>query len=182
MNRAMKTQPTEKATPVKPNGANSVATELASLLAKKRRRIVFAESCTCGLVAALLGQVPGISQWLCGSAVTYRVASKIAWLDVNAKTIAQHTAESSATTTEMASGILAETVEADLALAVTGHLGPGVPENVDGKIMICLVDRASMDTHITTLQLCEATRIGRQLEAAEHVLRYARDYLSEHVS
>lgn len=166
---------------MKPNGASSIATDLASLLAKTRKRIVFAESCTCGLVAALLGQVPGISQWLCGSAVTYRVASKIAWLDVNAKTIAQHTAESSATTTEMASGILAETEEADLALAVTGHLGPGVPENVDGKIMICLVDRATTESHIATFQLCEASRIGRQLEAAEHVLRYAHDYLSDQV-
>ena len=45
---------------------------LARQLAETRTRLVLAESCTGGLAAATLAAIPGISHWLCGSAVTYR--------------------------------------------------------------------------------------------------------------
>ena len=44
---------------------------------------MLAESCTGGLVAATLAQIPGISEHLCGSAVVYRAPTKSAWLGID---------------------------------------------------------------------------------------------------
>ena len=44
-----------------------LAQSLANCLNQRQVGVVFAESCTAGLVAASLAQVPGISRWLCGS-------------------------------------------------------------------------------------------------------------------
>ena len=136
-------------------------------------RVVLAESCTAGLVAALLGQVPGISHWLCGSAVTYRESTKVAWLGVSRQTLEQQTAESLATTSEMAIGILQKTEEATCAAAVTGHLGPNAPPEIDGTVFITVVKRIGSSIEITrstTCQLKAITRVGRQHEAAKAVL------------
>ena len=65
------------------DSSHTVAAELAEQLAAKQQKIVFAESCTAGMAAALLGGCPGISAWLCGSAVTYREATKTRWLDID---------------------------------------------------------------------------------------------------
>ena len=50
----------------------SAARRLAKILAATNHKIVFAESCTAGLVAQSLSRIPGISPWHCGSMVTYR--------------------------------------------------------------------------------------------------------------
>jgi len=49
---------------------SSEAKRLAQILEEQNRKIVFAESCTGGLVSATLTQIPGISSYHCGSAVT----------------------------------------------------------------------------------------------------------------
>ena len=114
--------------------ARRVADQLADQLEGRNQRIVFAESCTAGLVSATLAQRPGISGWLIGSAVTYRASAKVAWLGVPESTLRQHTAESAQTTAAMARRLLDRTPEADLAVAVTGHLGPGAPPVIDGHV------------------------------------------------
>ncbi|MEZ6136283.1 MAG: CinA family protein [Pirellulaceae bacterium] len=48
-------------------------------------RLVLAESCTAGRVAATLASFPGISNWLCGSFVVYRCDSKSRWLGIPTK-------------------------------------------------------------------------------------------------
>ena len=48
-------------------------------------KLVLAESCTCGRIAATLGALPGISSYLCGSQVVYRNLSKQQWLGVDAQ-------------------------------------------------------------------------------------------------
>ena len=59
------------------------AEQLVRQLEQAGRKLVLAESCTGGLIAAELAKVPGVSNWLCGSAVTYRIPVKIDWLNVN---------------------------------------------------------------------------------------------------
>ncbi len=157
--------------------ADSLATRLAE---RKTDRVVFAESCTAGLVAALLGQTPGISQWLCGSAVTYRESVKQDWLGVSPETLKNATAESQATTSEMAIGVLSTTREATFSAAVTGHLGPGAPPEIDGKIHIAIGIRRGAELEILqtkTLQLKTADRVERQFEAAKCVLDVLLDEL-----
>lgn len=154
--------------------ARKSAEELAAILARRStERIVFAESCTSGLVAALLGQVPGISDWLCGSAVTYRQTLKISWLGVTPNTIDRHTAESQETTNEMAIGVLKKTEEATCSAAVTGHLGPDAPSAVDGNLFVTIARRNVRRLEIvtaTSLKLTSKHRIDRQYEAAKTVL------------
>lgn len=139
------------------------ARRLAELLKERRQRVVFAESCTAGLVAATLGSVPGVSASLCGSMVTYRERTKVDWLSVDSGVIEGSTAVSPQVAEAMASGVLRKTEEADYAASITGHLGPDAPASQDGLVYIGLVSR----------QLHEALRPAR---VVEHRLRNrARD-------
>jgi PncC family amidohydrolase len=114
---------------------------LAATLRDRHVRIVLAESCTAGLVSAALGAIPGISAYLCGSAVTYREPTKTAWLGVSAAEIAQSTAVSEPVTRQMALGVLERTPEADFSAAITGHLGPDASADADGTIYIAIAQR-----------------------------------------
>ena len=145
------------------------ALRLVEQLAERNQRVVFAESCTGGLVAATLAQVPGVSEVLCGSAVTYREATKSAWLGVSADDLSQYSAVSEPVARQMALGALEHTPEADLAASVTGHLGPDAPPELDGIIYIALAQRADSKPNIVSVtrhQLSETTRVVRQQEAA----------------
>jgi len=144
------------------------------LLELGQEKIVFAESCTAGLVSAALATVPGISQYLCGSMVTYREPSKTAWLGVDSNLLAQFSAVSQQVTEAMAVGVLQRTPEATWAAAVTGHLGPGAPAELDGQIFIAVARRELTPTGKTithsTARLHSNTRRDRQAEAAALVL------------
>ena len=87
-------------------------------------RIVTAESCTGGLVAALLTEVPGSSAVVERGFVTYSNEAKAEMLGVAAELIAAHGAVSEAVARAMAEGALARS-RADVALAITGIAGPG---------------------------------------------------------
>lgn len=145
------------------------------LLESGREKVVFAESCTAGLVAAELATVPGISQYLCGSMVTYREPSKTAWLGVDPQQLQQFSAVSQQVTDAMAAGVLQLTKEASWSAAVTGHLGPGAPADLDGRIFITVACRGSRDStggivQQSALQLRSSSRRDRQAEAAAVVL------------
>lgn len=157
----------------------SLARELAWQLEHQQRTIVFAESCTAGLVSAILAQVPGISRWHCGSAVTYQNATKQQWLDVAPELIAKHTSVSPEVTSELAKSVLKRTPHADFSVAVTGHLeqsaaleGPGVFVCVGYRIENNILSRKPV-----RFQLTGHTRTGRQWQAAGDVLHAAVDHL-----
>ena len=83
-----------------------------------------AESCTGGLVAALLTEVPGSSAAVERGFVTYSNAAKTDLLGVDQSLIAAHGAVSDLVARAMAEGAL-ERSKADVAVAVTGVAGPG---------------------------------------------------------
>jgi nicotinamide-nucleotide amidase len=87
-------------------------------------RIVTAESCTGGLVAALITEVPGSSAVFERGFVVYSDEAKIEMLGVPAELIKLHGAVSEAVARAMAEGALAASL-ADVAVAVTGIAGPG---------------------------------------------------------
>jgi nicotinamide-nucleotide amidase len=87
-------------------------------------RIATAESCTGGLVAALLTEIAGSSAVVERGFVTYSNEAKTAMLDVPADLIARHGAVSEAVARAMAEGALRRS-RADVAVAVTGIAGPG---------------------------------------------------------
>jgi PncC family amidohydrolase len=156
--------------------------KVSARLAESQTRLVLAESCTAGLVAARLAQTPGVSAWFCGSAVVYREATKQAWLGVKPETLAAHTAVSSEVAREMAAGALARTAEAHVAASVTGHLGPDAPAGFDGVIFVGIARRTnagSPDCKATRHQLAATERIARQEEAANLVLQHVLQAIDE---
>jgi nicotinamide-nucleotide amidase len=88
------------------------------------RKIAVAESCTGGLVAAALTEIPGSSDVLGSSFVTYSNEAKISLLGVSVEMIETFGAVSIAVAWAMARGAL-EKSGADVAVAITGVAGPG---------------------------------------------------------
>lgn len=115
---------------------HEAATLVAEGLLSTNTSLVLAESCTAGLVASSLGTIPGISRALCGSAVVYQIQTKAEWLGVSVETIERCGVVSSEVACEMATGVLRHTTAADLAVSVTGHLGPAAPPELDGIVWI----------------------------------------------
>ncbi len=88
--------------------------------------LVVAESCSGGLVAGALTEIPGASDVVERGIVAYSYASKTEMLGVPAETIAAHGAVSEAVARAMAEGALARAApHAQIAIAVTGVAGPG---------------------------------------------------------
>ena len=85
--------------------------------------VATAESCTGGLVAGLLTEIPGSSTVLDRGFVVYSNEAKEELLGVPAATIASHGAVSEETARAMAEGALARS-RADVAVSVTGIAGP----------------------------------------------------------
>jgi PncC family amidohydrolase len=149
------------------------ALELVRRLSQQQQRLVLAESCTGGMICAELARIPGVSDWLCGSAVTYRSDTKIRWLGVRAEDIERYTAVSQQVASQMALGVLERTTEAALAASVTGHLGPRAPSGLDGVVWIGIARRSGDTVCIRSVsrhQLLAVPRQPRQAEAAALVL------------
>jgi len=100
------------------------ASRLLDLSRARGFKIATAESCTGGLVAALLTEIAGSSDVVERGLVTYSNEAKRELLGVAAETLAAHGAVSEATAREMAAGALRAS-RADLAVAITGVAGPG---------------------------------------------------------
>lgn len=84
------------------------AADLDALVKKFLRhklRLAFAESCTCGLIAAQLAPTTGVSEVLLGSVVIHHVEAKQKLLGVKKETLATFTAASQQTTNEMAQSL-----------------------------------------------------------------------------
>ena len=166
-----------------------LARDLARALRDRSLRIVFAESCTGGLVSAALTGIPGVSEHHCGSAVVYRLETKAAWLGIERRLLDDPGPVSGVVAGRMAIGVLARTPEADVAVSVTGHLGPDAPANLDGVLYVGIALRAAPDRAVPTAtrrhQLDSAEQASgrpgreqrrlRQRAAAAHVLARAID-------
>jgi len=148
-------------------------------LQRQNTRLVLAESCTGGLLACVLTTLPGVSEVFCGSAVTYRNDTKSCWIDVSREKLADPTIGpvSHDVAEEMCQGVLNRTPEADLAAAITGHLGPNAPLELDGVVYIATMRRERSRPTVRRVVLCcgvpeEGThRDARRLQAAQHVLQ-----------
>lgn len=101
----------------------TLASELLEQCCAHNLKIVTAESCTGGLIAALLTSIQGASQVVERGFVTYSNESKIEMLGVPEALIAAHGAVSVEVAKAMAQGALKHS-RADLALSITGIAGP----------------------------------------------------------
>ena len=94
------------------------------LLGKAGLTVALAESCTGGMMASRLTDVPGSSEYFLGGAVTYANAAKIDLAGVSPETLGRFGAVSEEVAREMAAGIRRR-FGASVGLGVTGIAGPG---------------------------------------------------------
>jgi nicotinamide-nucleotide amidase len=128
--------------------ARALARSLLDLCRMRKLTIATAESCTGGLVAGALTDIPGSSDVLDRGFVTYSNEAKRAMLGVNASTLATFGAVSKETATQMAVGAL-ERADVDLAVAITGIAGPGgaVPGKPVGLVHFAVAARDGRIVH-----------------------------------
>jgi len=137
-----------------------LARVLLDLCRTKKLTIATAESCTGGLVAAMLTEIPGSSDVLERGFVTYSNAAKEAMLGVPGATLEEFGAVSRETAEAMAQGALAHS-PADLAVSITGIAGPGggTPDKPVGLVHFAGAARSGRLLH----QECRFGDIGRAL-------------------
>lgn len=115
----------------------TLAQEIGRLLKKRGQTLSVAESCTGGLVAHLITDVPGASDYFLFSATTYANAAKEAILNVSRETLENNGAVDETTALEMAIGIKTAG-GSDWAVSTTGIAGPsgGTEEKPVGTVCI----------------------------------------------
>lgn len=113
---------------------------LGQLLRGRGLKLATAESCTGGLIADRITDVPGSSDYFLGGFVAYAYEAKVATLGVSWDTLQRFGAVSRETVLEMARGAR-KALNADLAISVSGIAGPGggLPEKPVGTTWIGLV-------------------------------------------
>jgi PncC family amidohydrolase len=159
----------------------SVARRVARLLQQSNHKIVFAESCTAGLVSGSLSRIPGISAWHCGGMVTYRDETKTAYLGIDPKVLKQAGPVSERVARQMAERVLERTPEATIAASITGHLGPNAPKKLDGLVYVAIALRYSDGDEVIAFKMLlspQLDRYARQRLAAETLLTLVGDMLA----
>src|SRR4029079_15646609 len=133
------------------------------------RLIAHAESCTGGLVAVALTEIPGSSEVFEAGYVTYSNAAKISELRVSEDVVETFGAVRGGTAWAMARGALAAS-EADIAVAITGIAGPGggTASKPVGTVVFATAERDADPAKIVADQkfFDEKTRSGVRLQAA----------------
>ncbi len=129
-------------------GLIDAARALLDLCRTKRLTLAAAESCTGGLLAATLTEIPGSSDVFERGFVTYSNQSKQEMLGVTAAVLDAHGAVSRETAEAMAKGALTHS-GADLAVSITGIAGPSgaTPGKPVGLVHIAAASRSGKLTH-----------------------------------
>lgn len=107
-----------------PNALETEARSLLDALRERHLKAATAESCTGGLIAGLLTEIPGSSDVVDRGFVTYSNEAKAEMIGVPMALIIAHGAVSEPVARAMAEGAI-KASRADLAVAVTGVAGPG---------------------------------------------------------
>jgi nicotinamide-nucleotide amidase len=144
----------------------SIAQDIVTQARALGLQITCAESCTGGMVAAALTDVPGSSAMFERGFVTYSNVAKSEMLGVLPDTLADHGAVSEQVTREMALGAL-QAAKADIAVAISGIAGPGGSEHKpEGRVCYGLATAQGVTT-----QTVEHSALGRA-----QVRQAARDH------
>jgi nicotinamide-nucleotide amidase len=98
--------------------------QVAELLKSRALSLAVAESCTGGLLSAMITSVPGSSGYFAGGVIAYSNEVKLKILGVSGTTLKEVGAVSARTAAEMAVGVR-DKLSSDIGISVTGIAGPG---------------------------------------------------------
>lgn len=151
---------------------------IGELLIRRQLTLVTAESCTGGLVAHLITNVPGSSEYFLGGVVAYSNELKQTLLGVEPETLEQYGAVSRETALAMARGARVR-LGADIAVSATGIAGPG---GGSAEKPIGLTWIAISTPHIEAAHcfMWAGNRQENKLRSAEAALKLVHDHLSGH--
>ena len=156
--------------------------KLKELLIKKGLKLSTAESCTGGLVAARIVNVPGSSAYFMGGVVAYDNTVKMKVLNVSSETLLKYGAVSEQTAKEMVIGVK-KLMGTECAISTTGIAGPsgGTPEKPVGLtyIGISVGDRVEVFRFVFEDKDSDevARRNNRRRKAAKKALKLLIDML-----
>jgi len=150
---------------------SALARSLLDLCRMRKLTIATAESCTGGMVAGALTDIPGSSDVIDRGFVTYSNEAKRAMLGVKATTLATFGAVSKETATAMAIGAL-ERAGVDLAVSITGVAGPwgATPGKPVGLVHLAVAARDGRILH----RECRFGAIGRSAVRQRSVVEALR--------
>lgn len=132
--------------PALPNELDERAERLMRSLCDRGWTISTAESCTGGMLAALLTDIEGTSHGFDRGFVTYTKESKAALLGIERGVLESNDAVSEPVARAMAEGAIARS-DSELALAVTGFAGPAGKDCEEGLVHMALARRGHPTVH-----------------------------------
>ena len=146
-----------------------LAEEIARLFVSRQLTLAVAESCTGGLIAHSLTNVPGSSRFLLAGLCVYGVEAKVNVLGVPRELIQRHSAVSPEAAESMAVRVM-QLCGSDVGLATTGYAGPATGEE---QLPVGTVFIATSTKNATFTDEFHYTgdRLGTKLSAAIDALR-----------
>lgn len=150
---------------------------VGAILAERKLTIAVGESCTGGLIASRLTDVPGSSRYVDRGVVAYSNAAKTELLGVPDEMLKAHGAVSEVVATAMAEGIRSRS-RVDIGIGVTGIAGPdgGTAEKPVG--MVCIAASAAAGTRIRTFRFVGGREMVK-FQASQAALDMVRRMLLE---
>lgn len=147
------------------------------MLRSRGLKLATAESCTGGMIADRLTDVPGSSDYFLGGVVAYAYEAKVAVLNVSWDTLHAHGAVSCETVLEMARGARLA-LGADIAVSVSGIAGPGggLPDKPVGTTWLGL---STADGEWARKFVWDRDRRGNKELSAEAAMQFVVDYLRD---
>jgi nicotinamide-nucleotide amidase len=132
--------------PALPDHLDEQAERLMHRLCDRGLTIATAESCTGGMLAALLTDIEGAGRGFDRGFVTYTKDAKAGQLVIEPSLLDHNDAVSEVVARAMAEGALKRS-RADIAIGVTGFAGPGGPGDEEGLVHVALARRGNSTTH-----------------------------------
>ena len=150
---------------------------LGAMLIERKLWIALAESCTGGLIASRLTDVPGSSRYVERGVVSYSNAAKTELLGVSEELIRTHGAVSEPVAVAMADGIRTRS-KVDIGVGVTGIAGPGggTPEKPVG--MVCIATSSDTGPRVRTFRFVGGREMVK-FQASQAALDMVRRMLLE---
>ena len=154
---------------------NLLEVKIRDILRSRGLTLATAESCTGGMLANRITNVPGSSEYFRGGVVAYAYEAKVALLKVSWDTLRAYGAVSQETIIEMARGARMA-LGADIAVSVSGIAGPGggMPDKPVGTTWIGL---STTEGDWARNFVWDGDRAQNKVYSAEAALQLIADYL-----